>query len=167
MLQSLLILFAAVGSTLTAVFLASILIHRRNALRAESRRGLFLYSDGHRTRAIDPIEAIMALEADPEFRFDLHPKRADEGDQEAVQIIARAVRSVFRVPEFSEPGKPGLTVVECYRLLQAFAIYAEALKKNIRVSPTSAPSTESMPIACSESTTNDSSPSGSNVDAPA
>lgn len=156
----------AIGSMLVAVVVARVFVAYRQRQQPDSRRGLFLYSDGKNTRSIDPIAAILGLESDPKFRFDRHPKLAAEGDKEAIAIVAAAVRSVFGIPEYTAPGKPGLTVVECYRLLQAFALYVDLQKKSTSPLPTFALSTDATPQSSSEPTTNDSSLSGSTASAP-
>jgi hypothetical protein len=125
------------------------------------QRGMFRFSDGVTIRSVDPIAVLIGLEAHKEFRFDLHPKRAEEGETDAYRVIASAVREAFGVPEYTEPGKPGLTVIECYQLFRAFVLYADSQKKSINLSLMSQLSTESISRESEVRTTNNSSVSGS------
>lgn len=110
------------------------------ATRSSKRtaRGLFRFHDGARTREVDPIAVYVALESDERFRLDLHPRRAiDDGDAEALEILASAVRAAFKVPEYSGPQKPGLTHHECAELLSAFMFYLDLQKKSSKSLQTS------------------------------
>ena len=125
------------------------------------RRGLFRFSDGVCVREVDPIDVLAKMEAHPKFRHDLHPKRCELGEIEALEILADAVRSAFAVPAYTEPGKPGLTVRECFELYSVFAHYLHSQKKStkpLQISPrvSDATSSESEPA-----TTNDTLASGS------
>lgn len=161
MLSYLLLLAIAIFALLAATVSVRLFLERKR--KRESRRGLFVYSDGKRVRSVDPITAILTLEAHKDFRFDRHPKQAAEGDKEAIAICADAVREAFGVPPYVAPGKPGLTVAECYSLLQAFGRYVALQKKSINLSATFAPSTVSTPEPCEPATTSDTLPSGSSA----
>lgn len=127
----------------------------------DARRGLFVFRDGGRiVRSVDPIQALLALEDHPKFRFDLHPRRADEGDKEAIEIIADAVRQAFSVRAYTKPGEPGLTVAECRSLLNAFVLYIDAQKKSTEFGAISAQSTEPTSSDSGVPITSDMSPSG-------
>ena len=128
---------------------------------SQYRSGLFRFSDGVHVRAVDPIAILIALEAHKSFRFDLHPLRAQEGEPEALEIVADAVRQAFDVPAYSRPKHPGLTIRECYDLFRAFIFYADAQKKNIKPTPISAESTGPMSNGSDAPITNDSLVSGS------
>lgn len=161
MLSYLVLLALAIFALLTATVSVRLFLERKR--RRESRRGLFVYSDGKRVRSVDPISAILTLEAHKDFRFDRHPKQAADGDKEAIAICADAVREAFSVPAYSAPGKPGLTVAECYSLLQAFGRYVALQKKSISLSATFAQSTVSTSGPSEPATTNDTLPSGSSA----
>ncbi len=125
------------------------------------RRGLFIFNDGFRVREVDPIDVLTRMEAHKAFRHDLHPKRCELGEIEALEILADAVRSAFAVPAYTEPGKPGLTVRECFELYSVFAHYLHSQKKStkpLQISPRVSDATSSE----SESaTTSDTLASGS------
>lgn len=166
MLTYLLWLFIAISAVLTAVVVTRVFLGRHGVNAVTAHRGLFVYSDGIRRKSIDPIAAYLGLEGHPEFRLDRHPKLSAEGDIDAVELTARAVREVFEVPAFTVAGKPGLTVTECHRLLRAFVLYVESQKKSISPLQTAAPSTDATSQGSSEPTTSDSSPSGSVASVP-
>lgn len=137
------------------------IIVNRMAKEYRSHRGLFRFNDGARIRSVDPIEVLIALEAHPEFRFDLHPLRAANGESEAFGVIADAVRSAFSVPAFTVPNTPGLTVRECYELYRAFVYYVHLQKKSTEPMPISASDTASTSSASEQAATNAMSDSGS------
>lgn len=140
---------------------ARVILNWRARRKSSQYRGLFRFSDGVRVRAVDPIAILIALEAHKSFRFDLHPLRAQEGEPEALEIIADAVRQAFDVPAYSQPKHPGLTIRECYDLFRSFIFYADAQKKNIKPTPISAESTGPTSNGFDAPTTNDSLDSGS------
>lgn len=144
-----------------AIVLVRWLVVRRLVVENRSNRGLFRFNDGVRTRSIDPIDVIIALEAHPQFRFDLHPSRAADGEPEAFGIIADAVRTAFNVPAFSVPNTPGLTVRECYELYLAFARYVTLQKKSTDRMPISVPATVATSTEFEPSPTSGISGSGS------
>jgi hypothetical protein len=128
---------------------------------ARNRRGLFRFGDGAKIREIDPIEVIAAMESHPEFCFHLHPKRCERGESEAFLVLADAVRKAFRVPEYSQPGEPGLTVRECWELYCVFARYVYSQKKSTNSTPILPPDLESTSSSSGEQTTSDMWGSGS------
>jgi len=99
------------------------------AFRPRSSSRIFAYFDGQRWRSIDPIHVIYSLENHPEFVAEKHLKQANEGDRQAIEIIAVAVCDVFDVKPY-ENGS-GLTIAERKSLLDTFYLYCEAVKKNI------------------------------------
>jgi hypothetical protein len=109
--------------------------------RSHPSRGLFSFSDGLRIRSVDPIAILNAMEAHPQYRFDLHPARVLEGEKEAMDITVDAVRKAFGIPPFTAPGRPGLTHQECLRLLTAFRNYVALQKKSTEPTATYSPST--------------------------
>lgn len=162
MLMYLQLLTLAIVSMLAVILLVRLWLGRTR----KDSRGLFTYSDGHAIRSIDPVEAFLALERHDQFRFDVHPKQAADGDSESIEIVAKAVREAFMVPAYASPRKPGLTVTECHKLLGAFAAYIDLQKKSTNPSVTVPQSTDATSQASTE-TTSDSLPSGSLADAPA
>jgi hypothetical protein len=124
-------------------------------------RGLFRFSDGVRVRSIDPIEALMGFEKQPQFLHDKHPRKAQDGDLESLKIVAEAVRLAFGIPEFTEVGKPGLTVRECFELYCVFSRYLSSLKKSTNSTPTSQQDSAQTSNRSDVSTTSDMSASGS------
>lgn len=109
--------------------------------RSRAIRGLFRFYDGRKICEVDPISVMLSLDAHPEFRMDLDPKRALlDGDQAAMSRLASAVRDAFGVVAFSGPGKSGLTVFECVELLSVFTLYVELQKKSTSPPPISQPS---------------------------
>lgn len=160
------ILTVYLGSLCALISLAVVAIVALRAFFARSpklHRGLFVFHDGAKIRYVDPIATYLALEQDPEFRFDLHLRRAENGESEAIGIVANAVRKAFAVPAFNRPGQAGLTTAECHRLLVAFVLYIDSQKKSTKPSSTAQQSTEPMSSESSETITNASLPSGSDV----
>lgn len=137
------------------------------ALREEDRR-IFRYWDGSKERAIDPLEAWAAVQADPEFSLAKHPDLIDAGVADAIAITVRAARRIFDVPAWSESSK-GLTAGECLALMIGFWNYVADLKKNTSLPLTSPQPTESessgesitKPAADSSGT-----PTGPSIDSP-
>lgn len=126
----------------------------KRRIAANQSRGLFRFSDGVKTREVDPISVLMELERHPKFRLDLDPKRAlQEGDQVALATMADAVYKAFSVPPFTTPTRPGLTVFECVELLAVFMLHIDLQKKSTRSTQTSQPSTESTSTAVERPTT--------------
>lgn len=109
-------------------------------------RGIFRFWDGSRARGVDPLEILRGLYEIKGFDVESTPKLLEAPDQrtrlEATRDIAAAVRSVFLVPRLDNRG---LTETECVELLADFLDYCEDLKKNIKETPTSQPSTASEP----------------------
>lgn len=160
------VLTAYLGALCAMIALAVVAIVALRTFFARSpklHRGLFVFHDGAKVRYVDPIAAYLALEQDQEFRFDLHLRRAENGESEAIGIVANAVRTAFGVPVFTRPGQPGLTTAECHRLLGAFVLYIDAQKKSTSRLSIAQPSTEPTSSESSETTTNASSHSGSDV----
>ena len=121
------ILLAVIGIAIV------VLVRRRLArslLQSPRARGLFRFSDGVNFHTVDPIEILNAMEAHPEYRFDLHPGRVRDGEKEAIEITVDAVRTAFKVPAFTKVGTPGLTTQECLRLIGTFNCYCASQKKS-------------------------------------
>lgn len=133
------------------------------ALR-DSDRDIFEYWDGTRTRRMDPMKADLAYLEDEEFRPDVHPKLANEGDVDAQRVIIRATCRVFGVVEYD--GSKGLTIAELLALYSTFGDYLEQLEKKTEHLATSPPPTESTSSTSSEPTTPATSDSGSIDTAP-
>jgi hypothetical protein len=151
----------AMASVLLAIVLTRWIVVRRLVQLNKPARGLFRFNDGVRIRSIDPIDVAMALEAHPEFRFDLHPLRAANGETEAYGVIADAVRVAFGVPAYTVPNVPGLTVLECYELYRAFVNYVALQKKSTDPMPISALDMVATSTGFEQETTSGISASGS------
>ena len=123
------------------------------AARPRSTRGLYRFHNGRRWQEVDPISVLNTLDSHPQFRFDLHPKRAAMGESEALQIVADAVRSAFSVAEYTSPRKAGLTIRECHELLCDFFLWCDVQKKTTELTPTSAQSTGATSEGSGETTT--------------
>lgn len=98
--------------------------------RPRSSTRIFAYYDGSRWRSIDPIQVIHALETHPTFNAERHLPDANQGQREAIEIIAAAVTDVFGVPPYDDAGR-GLTIAERKGLLDTFYLYCQTVKKNI------------------------------------
>jgi len=99
----------------------------------DSRRGLFVYWDGHRMRAISPITAILRLDRlMTEERFSLHcdARLAAGGNRKALAAVGRAVTEVFELPP---PDRHGLTDRQCLSLFVAFLIYLHRTERAARL----------------------------------
>lgn len=131
-------LLASVAMMGVVVFARSRVIAKLK--RSHPSRGLFSFSDGLRIRSADPIAVLNAMEAHPQYRFDLHPARVLDGEKEAMEITVDAVRQAFGIPPFTAPGRPGLTHQECLRLLTAFRIHIATQKKSTELTAISSPS---------------------------
>jgi hypothetical protein len=138
------------------------LINRPQSVSVKpKRRGLFRFNDGAINREVDPIDVLARFEEHPEFRHDLHPKRCERGEVEALKILADAVRVAFQVPEYTEPGKPGLTVRECFELYAVFAHFIAFQKKSTNRSQISPQDSAATSNDSEKPTTNDMLGSGS------
>lgn len=73
---------------------------------------------------------IYSLENHSEFLAEKHLRKANEGDRQAIEVIAHAVCDVFGVKPYSDGS--GLTIAERKNLLDTFYLYCEAVKKNIQ-----------------------------------
>ena len=154
--------FGASFLVMLAIAIGRKLLERPNL----AARGLFVYSDGKSERSIDPITAMMGLKAHPKFVLERHLRLAYDGDPEGLELTAQAAYSVFGVEPFTVPGKPGLTMRECYRLIWSFVNYCDSLKKNTSPLPTAPTATESTCSHSSATTPSDTPPSGSALTEP-
>lgn len=102
-------------------------------------RRIYRYFDGRRWRCIDPMLAARNLHSHPEYRPDVHPKLADAGDADALEVMLGAVRDVFGIPPFDGRTCRGLTEAETLGLLVDFTDWLATVKKNTSPSPTSPP----------------------------
>jgi hypothetical protein len=123
--------------------------------RPKSSPQLFSYFDGARWRSIDPLAAIYALESHPVYCDKKHFAGTVQGDRESIEAAAGAVCDVFGVLPFNGETGKGLTIGQRIGLLQSFAAYLSELKKNIKDSATSQPSTESISSESGEQITSD------------
>lgn len=99
-----------------------------------SKRQIFKYHDGMRTRFADPIVVLRAIvshaKLDPEVHFTQFESEDTNLQSEAGAILAEATRDIFGIRPFSEQCPNGLTELETLDVLYAFVDYAETLKKN-------------------------------------
>ncbi len=122
-------------------------------------RAIFHYHDGHRRCKIDPVAALIALNAHPRYLQDRHILEANEGDPQAIAIMQEAARDVFGVQPFD--GRRGLTISETIDLLIGFDNYLLSLKKSGSLSPTPPQSTDATYPESSDGTTSDTLDCGS------
>lgn len=122
----------AIGTAIWAL----LLLRFKSRGNSAQRDGMFRFNDGINIRIVDPIDVLQCLDAHPEFRIDVHPRQAEAGNTNALKICVDAIQKAFQVEKFTCKEKPGLTVVEMLRLLQAFEIFALRVKKNTGLSPT-------------------------------
>lgn len=128
------------------------------------RRNIFQYWDGTRKRRGDPLDIQRKLDLHPEYRYDVHPALAQDGDPEAVEICLDAIQVAFDLPAFDEAQ--GLTIDEKVNLLVAFGRFIEAVKKNIWHLPTLRVPTDATSNESTEPTTSNSSGSQSSKTEP-
>lgn len=117
------------------------------ARRKDRARRVFQYYDGSQFRRIDPIQAAMALQADPQFDWSKDPGLMIGGDAAATDRTVNAVRKAFDVKTFEHGG---LTIEEVVGLLVTFREYLVRQKKSgsgwlISPRSTRSESTESPP----------------------
>jgi len=107
-------------------------------------RGLFVFFDGRRWRAVDPLSVARQLFTHAEFDWDETPQLLLTGQSlmqlEAFRVIGEAVRTAFAVRAVSAGG---LSDRECLELLTAFRTYLGDVKKNGSLFPISQDSMES------------------------
>jgi len=105
-------------------------------------RRIYRFWDGRNRRAADPMVVYQRLLSCDDFDLETTPQLAEAGDLNSAEITAEAVRFAFDLPTFD--GWQGLTILECMDLLGVYLAYLLALKKNIRRSPTTSHSTDSL-----------------------
>ncbi len=114
-----------------------------------TNRLIYEFFDGTAFVTADPLVIERKLESDPECRWDVHPRLAESGDQEAVGILVRAARRAFNVPALEQGG---LTEVETLNLMSDFYEWLETLKKNSPDSLMPQESTELISAGTGETT---------------
>lgn len=134
------------------------MLNRIRSLLWSRRRKIFRFWDGHRTRAVDPVSAAIALKEHPSF-LRRHLREAMEGDIEAQKIVAATACDVFDAKPLDAKGR-GLSTAERIELVMGFDLYLSALKKNSRSSVIPPSSTELTSPASAEPTTPPMSASG-------
>ena len=102
------------------------------------RPGVFRYWDGYNRRHADAMTLYVALLEREDYLPEEDLKQIDSGDIETRKRVIAIVSEVFDAKLFD--GKQGLLEDEALNLLDSFYDYIEAVKKNIRFWPTSAPS---------------------------
>lgn len=129
-------------------------------------RNIFVYWDGDAERRIDPLKAYRDLYNHDEFRMDIHPVAAEEGDDDALTIFLSAMREVFGLKEYDASTDTGLPIAETCTLFVDFCDYIENLKKNTEHFATSQPATESTSPESNGKSRNGTPRSGSVSTAP-
>lgn len=113
--------------------------------RRRLRTDLFVYHNGRRRRAIDPLKAIIVMEESyPQIamlREDCHA--ADRNDSPAMLRLVAAAKAMFSTHEYDPDTGRGLTLSQHLALLTQFLSYLGEIKKKHETSPTSLPPTES------------------------
>ncbi len=130
------------------------------------RRELFCFWDGSKKRKLDPLTTWRAIHGDDEFRPDVHPELAEEGDAESLAVLLRAIKRAFKVEDYNEETGKGMTEAEQIVLYTSFCWYLDGIKKNISPSVISPSSTGPTLNDSNAKTTNDTSPSGSDSPEP-
>jgi hypothetical protein len=108
--------------------------------RNRPQRQLFKYSDGVRTRCVDPVMIMRAMIAHEKLNLETHlPQLTSEFPElqnEAAEIVVSATREIFGLKPFSDLNRAGLTELETIDVLNDFVIFTETLKKNGSGQPT-------------------------------
>lgn len=101
-------------------------------LTGKNRRDIFQFHDGGRTRRVDPLAILRALNASPTFGDNIALIERAEGVDQFVETASTealdTVRAAFGVRPVDEAG--GLTEFETLDLFRSFCEYVAALKKN-------------------------------------
>ena len=123
----------------------------RPIFRRPSRRQIFKYWNGKSYSRIDPLLVEERLEDHEQFRPDVHPRGAAEGDLDSFNICVDAYANAFGVHVFD--GTSGLTRGELFGLMSSFDLFMWTLKKSTRGSQMPAQSTDATSPKSSEGTT--------------
>lgn len=135
---------------------------RRLQGRRRSRRGLFSYWDGTRTRWADPIRLYRELFNHPAYNLQRDADDADELVEPATTNVIKLTCEVFGVQRWDDLAGRGLLDQEILALFPALAAHLEEQKKTTASGSTSSPPTDSESSICPEppaATTPSSSPS--------
>ena len=124
-----------------------------------SKREIFSFWDGMRTRKADPVVLYRGMATHPEYNLERDVPATADGDPAAHRLTVQVVREVFGVKPWTE-GEDGLTERETVDLLWQFNDYLESLKKSTSPNPTLRPATE-PPSSDQGSPTSAESDSGS------
>ncbi len=150
------------GGLLAGVLAAAVILAGAGAWRRltnwsiQRRRQIFRFWDGATIRGVDPLHAVRALRADPEYVDTQHLPLVDAGDDDAIRISAAATRRAFGLAEVSAGG---LSDLECLSVLTQFLKFLLHVKKNT-ARPRNSPELTG-PQSSDESTTKPLSESGS------
>lgn len=104
--------------------------------RRDSSRAIFKFFGGTWWQRVDPVQAWLSLQSDPEWSMDKHLPALDAGGPESIEaaaITARAVRRAFGIKPLSEYG---LTDEECLEVFRSFCLWSENIKKKVSGKPT-------------------------------
>ena len=125
----------------------------RGWLRRRSRRAIYHYWDGRKWTAADPLQVLLAIDADDSYRPDVHPVGVDAGDAESTNIMLSMIRRVFSLESFDPQTLRGLTMAETFSVYSDFCQFCDELKKNTRSLPTPPPHTGPTSTESGEPTT--------------
>jgi len=122
-------------------------------LRGNSSRAIFKFFGGTWWQRVDPVQAWLSLQSDPEFSMDKHLPALDAGGPESIEaaaITARAVRRAFNVKTLADYG---LTDEECLEVFRSFCLWSDGIKKKVAgnpilPSPTASASSAISPTNC-------------------
>lgn len=113
--------------------------------RPQSSARIFAFYDGSNWRTIDPLAVVIALREHPTYNDARHFRESYDSDptirDPAIQKMAAAACDAFGVKPYDSETRTGLTLMERVGLVRSFAMYLEAVKKNIETSATAQPST--------------------------
>ena len=114
-------------------------------LFSDRRRQIFKFSDGTRTRRVDPFAVLRAIDDHPAWvphRDSPIMCHADKFGREALATTLQGISDVFGVKRLQDDGS-GLTQEETIQLWLDFIGFLNALKKNIVTPQNSPPATVS------------------------
>ncbi len=113
--------------------------------RPQSSARIFAFYDGSNWKTIDPLAVVIALREHPTYNDARHFRESYDSDpavrDAAIQKMAEAACDAFGVQSYDSESRTGLTLMERVGLVRSFAMYLEALKKNIEASATAQHST--------------------------
>lgn len=100
-----------------------------------NRRLIFKFHNGVEWVYGDPLDIQRKLELHPKYNARVHPKLAENGDYEALQIVDQAIQDCFGVPPLDPKTGKGLPLNERLVLLIRFGDWMEQKKNSISQLP--------------------------------